>query len=67
MNLIRIFFVILLLAATVPWFATDHPTGQPLLPGWLLYGLLATLALVVFLELLIHFFWEPDEGAHNRE
>ena len=63
----RIVLVILLLAATVPWFAADRPSSNDALPGWLLYSLLGTVVLVILLELLIQFFWDGDKGMGKRE
>jgi hypothetical protein len=60
-------FVIVLLAATVPWFAADCPSNYDALPGWLLYSLLGTVVLVILLELLIQGFWDGDKGMQKRE
>jgi len=63
----RLVFVILLLAATVPWLASGPPSDEIAVPDWLLYALLGTLALVIVLELLIQFFWDADESGRKGD
>jgi hypothetical protein len=66
MILKRLFVVLSVLAATVPWFGFNGSAADAAPPGWVVYSLLGTLGLIVLLECLILWFWNRGEGGRGE-